>query len=308
MNRKKAYGRYTAAIMAALCTIFAAAGAAGAAGANSAPVATQQEYTTYRDVAISGKAAAIDPEGDAVTFAVSKDPKKGTVKMESDGNFVYTPENGKKGKDTFNYVAIDSNGNISADATVTILIAKLTAEVNYSDMEGNDAHYAALCLAENGIFVGSKVGDEYYFSPETPVTRGEFLVMCLNTCDIDKLSDITKTGFSDDSEMASWLKPYVAAGLMNGIIKGYSSEDGVVFSSDNEITLAEAMVTLDNAISLSDVYSGPVNDVCPTWAQQSCANLQSCNIISENSVYDAVLTRAEAAKMLAAAIEVINAR
>ena len=276
---------------------------------NSAPIAESQVMKTYKNIAISGQVSAVDPEGDMITFAVSKEPKKGTVTMQSDGSFSYTPEKGKKGKDSFTFVAVDVHGNISADATVTINIAKQSTDITYSDMEGNDAHYAALCLAENDIFIGARLGDDYYFSPDTPVTRGEFLVMCLNLCDIDKLSDITKTGFSDDEEMASWLKPYVAAGLMNGIVRGYNDEDGnVVFSSDKNITMAEAMVTLDNAISLSVVYSGPVNEVYPTWAQQSFTNLQACNIVSEDSVYNDEVTRAEAAKMLASAYDVINSR
>ena len=274
------------------------AGAASIATGNSAPIATAQEYTTYRNVEIYGKVSAIDPEGDMITFAVSKEPEKGTVKMEPDGSFVYTPLS----------IAVDTNGNISAEAIVTIRITKLSTDVSYSDMDGNDAHYASLCLAENNIFVGSRLGNEYFFSPDAPVTRGEFLVMCLNLCGIDKLDDITKTGFADDEQMSAWLKPYVAAGLMNGVVRGYVEDGEVVFSSDKNITLAEAMVTLDNAIALTDVYSGPVNDVCPSWAAQSCANLMSCNIVSENSVYDCVVTRAEAAKMLTAAYDVLNSR
>lgn len=295
-------------LLSILATLLVSAGASGTSP-NAAPIAKSLEYTTYKDVAVTGECSAVDPEGDKITFAVSKDPEKGSVKIESDGKFVYTPQSGKKGKDSFNYVAIDSNGNISANATVTIIITSLTCNVSYADMEGNDAHYAALLLAENDIFTGAKIGDEYYFQPDLPVTRGEFLVMCLNMCGIEKLDDITKTGFSDDQEIASWLKPYVAAGLMNGVVKGYSNNGVSVFSSDNNITLAEAVVTLDNALAITDVNAESITSaVCPTWALQSAANLQACNIISENSVYNSEITRANAAKLLAGAIDVLNAR
>ena len=53
-------------------------------------------------------------------------------------------------------------------------------------------------LAENGIFTGEKLGDKYFFKPDTAVTPGEFLAMCPRPDDIEPLSGIIRTEFYDD--------------------------------------------------------------------------------------------------------------
>ena len=94
------------------------------AGRNMNPIAKDLEYATFRNISIHGRFSAVDPDGDAVTFEVSGVPKKGTVQAEKDGSFIYTPGENKKGRDTFSYHAIDTNGNISNKATVAISINK----------------------------------------------------------------------------------------------------------------------------------------------------------------------------------------
>src|SRR5699024_4807870 len=70
--------------------------------ANSAPVAQDLSLTTYRDVLLSGRFAAVDPEGDLLTFQLVKKPARGAVALPDDGSdtFTYTPYEGKTGKDT----------------------------------------------------------------------------------------------------------------------------------------------------------------------------------------------------------------
>lgn len=176
---------------------------------NTAPVAENLEYVTYRGVAITGTLQAVDPEGDMMEYKLITQPKKGAADVSEYGEFTYTPEDGKKGKDKFTYVAVDAMGNVSEEATVKINIEKQSSKVTYSDMQGSISNYAALRLAEEGIFVGEMIGDSYYFNPDTLVTRGEFLAICLNATGEEILQDISRTGFSDDQDIASWLKPYV---------------------------------------------------------------------------------------------------
>lgn len=75
-------------------------------------------------MAINGQCAAVDPEGDLVTFQLVDKPARGQVALQEDGYFCYTPYENKKGKDTFTYVAVDANGNISQEATVKVTIEK----------------------------------------------------------------------------------------------------------------------------------------------------------------------------------------
>lgn len=279
---------------------------------NMSPIAENIELSTFRNVSITGKFAAVDPEGDLVSFETATDPKKGTVELLDDGQFVYKPIEGKKGKDSFTYVAIDAIGNISETATVSITIIKQKTSITYSDMENNGANYAALTLAEEGIFTGEKLGDHYFFCPANAVSRGEFLAMCLSVCNVETLSDITRTGFSDDEEIPLWLKPYVSTALMSGAISGYRSEDGnLVFSSSAPITFAEAAVILNNVLEISD-FTGVINiqqECCPTWAYQAAVNLQACDIINSfSNIYENTMTRADAAQVLLSAMEMLEDR
>ena len=51
-----------------------------------------------------------------------------------------------------------------------------------------------------------------------------------------------------------------------------------------------------------------VGDTVPTWAAQSAANLTACGIACADEATEDALTRAEAADMLAAAMDLIEAR
>ena len=280
---------------------------------NTAPIAKKLEYQTYKGIEFVGFFSAVDPEGDLITFEIASEPKKGVIEVFEDGSFKYTPFDGKKGKDTFTYVAIDSGGNVSEEASVKIDIKKQSTSITYSDMKNHDSHYAALSLAENDIFIGECISGEYFFRPEETFSRGELLVMCLKMCDAATIDGITRTGFSDDEDIASWLKPYVSTALMSGVISGYSSGDGTpVFMPDKPVTFAEAAVILNGVIGISDVVSvsSIAPETAPAWAYQATANLYSCSILPTSAIdkYDLEMTRAEVSEMLLAAINVINNR
>lgn len=273
---------------------------------NSAPVAESMELETFRSIPVSGTFRCLDPEGDDVAYSVANEPKKGTVTVEGD-TFTYTPGEGKKGRDTFTYVATDEAGNVSNAATVTIHIKKQKTAVTYADMAGSDAWYAATVLAEEGVFVGENVGGAYLFHPDEPVTRGEFLVMCLKLTGAPILEDITRTGFSDDGDIPLWQKPYVTTAVMADFISGSVSPDGsIVFSPAEPVTFAQAAVMLNNAAGITDV-AFETDDATPAWAAQAVANLTSLDILPAGAS-PLTVTRADAAKMLLEAKTVLEAR
>lgn len=277
---------------------------------NSAPVAENLDCTTFRCVAVTDSFRAVDPEGDAITFSIAKEPRKGVVTVDGD-SFTYTPGEGKKGKDSFTYVAIDSIGNISPEATVTINIKKQSGSVNYSDMKDSSAWYDAVMLAETGIFVGEKLGNEYFFRPDEPVSRGEFLAMCMELCDAKLLNGVTRTSFYDDESIPMWQKPYIATALMSDLISGTKDESGhAVFRSDDPVTFAEATVMLNNALEITDVSVGEPDGDCPTWAYQAAMNLSACKIPTSDhdGVTASVVSRADAATMLCGAMDVLGSR
>lgn len=113
-------------IMAALAlTVLTSLGLGGRAYAEgSAPIAENFEFQTIKNTPLSGQLRAEDADGGTLTFAITTEPVKGSIRLESDGSFVYTPRQDKKGRDYFGYKAADSEGNLSQEATVIIKIEK----------------------------------------------------------------------------------------------------------------------------------------------------------------------------------------
>ncbi len=304
--RKHKISLLCAVLCAALLFSAVPALAEGAGAAAGAPVAENLELNTYRNVSVGGRLSAVDPEGDALTFEITTEPGKGTVELTKDGRFVYTPDKDRRGRDYFGYKATDSEGNASQEATVIIRISKQKTQTTYSDMAGDGAAYAATLLAEEGIFTGEKLGSQWVFAPGRGVTRGEFLSMCMELCGTKLLNGVASTGFTDDLDIPLWQKPYVATALMDGVISGYSAEGGAAFEPNEPISRAEAAVMLDSALDLSDAESA-MAEGAPEWAAQAVANTSACGI-PVGALYSAELTRADAAEMLAAAIQVRDSR
>lgn len=285
---------------------------------NSSPVAENLEFTTYKNVAYTGQFAAVDPEGDLITFQLVDKPARGAISMpeENGTEFVYTPYENKTGKDSFTYVAVDSVGNISAEATVKIKIEKPSTKVTYEDMNGHPAYNAAIKLAEEGVYIGAIMDGAYYFQPDLPVSRSEFLALAMSTAGQDALEGVKTTGFFDDDAIATWAKPYVSSALKSGLIQGTVTNEGqVVFCGENIITEAEAAVLLNRLLSVTNVsaetWSGNSSAV-PSWASQAVMNLETVGVLQTDSsgtfTLGSTLTRANAAQMLAAALDVLDAR
>lgn len=306
MKNRKNLAISLALVAAAICLTIAEPEITALAR-NTAPIAENFEFTTYKNVSLGSSLAALDADGDTLTYKVCTEPSKGTVTILENGSFVYTPNEGKTGRDYFGYKAVDAEGNESQEATVIIKIEKQKTEVTYSDMEGSADYYAAIALAENGIYVGEQLGDTWVFSPEEIVTRVEFLTMAMIACDVDTLSGVITTGFIDDADIPIWQKCYVATALMDGTVSGYVTETGAEFNPNVGISYLEASVILDNIMELTEVSYGYSEDI-PTWASSACMNTTACGI-GDNISYDTeCLTRSEVANMLVSAIEVLENR
>jgi VCBS repeat-containing protein len=91
------------------------------------PVAGNDSYKTGKGRALTVAAAGLlandtDADGDARTAAVATGPAHGTLTLNANGSFTYTPAAGYVGADSFTYVANDKARD-SAPATVTLAVA-----------------------------------------------------------------------------------------------------------------------------------------------------------------------------------------
>ncbi len=82
--------------------------------------AVDDSFTTTSGVALSENVLTND-NGSGITVTGNTSPANGTLVIQSDGSFTYTPNSNFSGQDTFEYTITDSNG-MSDDATVTITV------------------------------------------------------------------------------------------------------------------------------------------------------------------------------------------
>ena len=181
---------------------------------------------------------------------------------------------------------------MSQPATVSVTIEKAKSGVTYADTADSTAAVAAQDLAEAGIFTGAKIGDQYYFEPDKPVSRSEFLALVMETA----------------GAIPTWAKAYAAAGVADGIIQGVSTEEGVAFQGDEPITFNEAATVLNRVLAVEDVdlaswYAD--REAVPSWAAQAVGNMEAVSVLAAGSFGSAAMgetvTRADAAQMLSAA-------
>ena len=214
---------------------------------DKAPVAEDSAVETYKNLEITGKLKVSDPEGQSMTYTVVRPPKRGSVVIAEDGSFTYTPKKNKVGIDSFTYTATDPAGKVSREATVTLTILKPTDATQYTDTAGMDCRFVAEWMKNTGIFVGENISGNPCFSPEKPVTRGEFVTMLVKALDIPPEEEITYTGYTDDIPL--WLQPYLAAAVRAGLTAGLEEQE--TFGADTPITVAEAAVMLENALDMT---------------------------------------------------------
>ena len=181
---------------------------------NKPPEAEDSSLETYKNLPNTGKLLASDPEGEKLTYTVTRQPRRGTVEIGEDGSFTYTPKNNKVGVDSFAYTASDPGGKTSREATVTITILRPTEPDDYADTEGTDCCFSAQWMRSTGIFSGESLAGELCFQPEKKVTRGEFLTMVVKTLGVPLEENPEPKTLS---AYPKWLRPYAAAALRSGL-------------------------------------------------------------------------------------------
>ncbi|MEM9215592.1 MAG: Ig-like domain-containing protein [Cyanobacteria bacterium P01_F01_bin.150] len=112
---------------------------------NSDPVADDDIYITAFETALVVDAAMgvlegdLDADGDALTVAIATAPSNGSVTLNSDGSFTYTPNAGFSGDDTFTYTVVDGNGGTDT-GTVTVSVAE---QINTPPVADDDVYTTA---------------------------------------------------------------------------------------------------------------------------------------------------------------------
>jgi len=264
---------------------------------NAAPtvsLAGSPSFSTYKNISYFGTLRADDPENDELTFTIVSAPKKGSLRITDTayGSFIYSPDTGFTGCDSFTYCVYDRFGSRSEDMTVSITIEKCDASMTFSDMVGHYAHPAAIRLASAGVMTGSYAtsasADEaeskaQIFSPDEAVSRAEFVFYTMKALGIAPAASVIDTGFIDDSDIPAEYKGYIAAAAERGYISGVVSEAGAKLYPNYVITRAEVAVILNNILDCKEPAVKPVFsdfDSIPSWAEPALSALTDCGIFS----------------------------
>ncbi|MFK8114790.1 MAG: DUF4347 domain-containing protein [Rubripirellula sp.] len=93
---------------------------------NEQPIAVNDDATTVAGSPVSGNLLTndSDPDGNTISVVSNTDPANGTVNVQANGDYVYTPNTGFSGDDSFNYTITDGNDG-TAFATVFVTVDPL---------------------------------------------------------------------------------------------------------------------------------------------------------------------------------------
>jgi Bacterial Ig domain/Bacterial cadherin-like domain len=162
-------------------------------GVNNPPVANDDVAQTFKNTPVSGKVTNndLDPDGNPLMASVVKQPDNGTLVLNPDGTFTYTPNPNFTGKDKFQYQVCDNAGacdtaclvitvtpdlngtindkpNAQDDAALTNINTKVTGSLktNDSDPNGNNLTYTTTpILAPTNGTVSITATGSYTYTP-----------------------------------------------------------------------------------------------------------------------------------------------
>jgi arylsulfatase A-like enzyme len=129
-------------------------------GGNTAPVTTNNVYGVMENGTLNVSAPGVlgndgDADGDTIYAQWVSDPANGSLTLNTNGSFIYTPDTDFSGADSFTYSAHDGSvaGNV---ATVSITVTNLPAvpvglDDAYSVVRGNE-----LNIAEPGVLMNDE--------------------------------------------------------------------------------------------------------------------------------------------------------
>ncbi len=265
-------------------------------GRNEIPRAEPYSLETYKNVPNDGQLRGSDAEGGTLRFQLVDAPKRGNVLLNADGSFVYTPKKNKVGEDSFTFSVCDEAGNVSLPAEVQIRILKPREAKTYADLDGSADAFEAMWMQESGLCGGCEINGQRCYQPESSVSRGEFLVMAMKLLEVQIDPTLQVSGFADAPEAPVWMRPYLAAAMRCGMVRGEVEAGRLVFRPNDAITCQEAAVMLQNLLELPIRAAAVETSGASVWAENAVQALAEAGLSFDAP--RAALTRREAARLL----------
>ena len=241
---------------------------------------------TYKGLPTAGTVSAYDPEGDEMTYEIVRYASHGRVTLTDrhTGAYVYTPDAGFVGQDSFDYVVYDRYGNYSTSETVSISVVTRPASVSYADIEGEGDAAAILSISAMGLMNGTKVGGETYFKPAEAISRVEFLVTSMQAAGItaETVASAGEPAVADCADIPAAMRPFVAYALQKSYVGGKTVDGQLCFKPNDPISRAEAAVLLSNIIgyAVEDTVTAFADaEAMPAWSGEALKSLRALGIL-----------------------------
>lgn len=99
---------------------------------NDAPIAADQHIETVENVATSSVLSVTDVDSSTFTYNIVTPPTSGSVSIDTNGTFTYTPNSGFTGTDSFQWEAFDGAASSSPASTTITVVAAPPPEIGIS--------------------------------------------------------------------------------------------------------------------------------------------------------------------------------
>ncbi|ROO75540.1 VCBS repeat-containing protein [Vibrio crassostreae] len=103
---------------------------------NNAEASDVVTFTTDEDTPVSGIFNVLDEDSDALTFSLSQSSNNGSVVLNNDGSWTYTPDNDFNGNDSFTVVVSDGQGGTDT-LTVNVGVTPVNDTPTLVDSNGD---------------------------------------------------------------------------------------------------------------------------------------------------------------------------
>ncbi|MGQ8364737.1 cadherin-like domain-containing protein [Glaciecola sp. 1036] len=163
---------------------------------NSAPQFNNSVYsvTTVEEEAVTSQVTASDADGDSLTYTLASAPTNGTISINANGNFTYTPNMNFAGTDSAQ-IAV-SDGTSSVNTTVNITVTNIndapviqttsvtvssqgtsTGSITVSDPDGDTVTFTLVNQPANGsLTLDTTTGDFEYTPASLEQIDGSFTI------------------------------------------------------------------------------------------------------------------------------------
>ncbi|UPK52896.1 tandem-95 repeat protein (plasmid) [Bacillus sp. H8-1] len=163
---------------------------------NDAPVVPDYAFVINEDTSLNSRVVATDVDGNPLTYGLLTGPANGTVVVNPDGSYSYTPNENYNGVDSFSVVVSDGQGGTSI-STITITIqpvndppvgpvvvtlvtnedTSISNQITALDPDGEVLTYALQDPPTNGVAVVNGDGTFTYTPNENYTGNDTFTVL-----------------------------------------------------------------------------------------------------------------------------------